>query len=95
MSTWQMIAEFMFDLSHSTFAYRLVEFFVCALVELAIRKPASVESVTMRWLPSLLRLAGLRPDQAQFLSLIAQTSWTIGRVVTRPGRTPGVRPSAL
>lgn len=84
MSTWQMIAELVFELSHSTFAYRLVEFFVCALIEFATRRPASTENFMMRWLSNLLRLAGLRPDQAQFLSLIAQTSWTVGRVMARP-----------
>lgn len=84
MSTWQMIVEFVFELSHSTFAYRLVEFFVCALIEFVTRKPASTENFVVRWLANLLRLAGLRPDQAQFLSLIAQTSWTVGRAMSRP-----------
>lgn len=84
MSTWQMIVELMFELSQSTFAYRLVEFLVCSLVEIATRRSASMESVVNRWLSNLLRLAGLRPDQAQFLSLIAQTSWTVGHVMARP-----------
>jgi hypothetical protein len=87
MSTWQMVFEFVVDFSNSTFAYRLVEFFVCSLVEFATRKPASTGNFAMRWLSSLLRLAGLRPDQAQFLSLIIQASWTLGPVMARPDRT--------
>ena len=56
------------------------------LVEFVAGKPASLESFIMRWLPIVLRLGGLKSDQAQLLSMIAGATWALGCVVCGPSR---------
>ena len=72
MSAWQTAVELVLELPHSMPVQRLVEF--------VVGNPASLESFVMRWLPIMLRLGGLKADQAQLLSMIAETAWALGCV---------------
>ena len=85
MSAWQIIVELFLDFSNSMPAQRLVEF--------AAGKPASLESFFMRWLPVVLRLSGLKSDQAQLLSMIAGATWALGCVICGSSNYPN-RPSS-
>jgi hypothetical protein len=80
MSDWQTAGEIVLDLSHSTPVQRVVEFIA--------GNPASLESFVMRWLPIVLRLTGLKSDQAQLLSMIAGATWALGCVVCGSSRQP-------